>query len=151
MQLRVTDITTNKEEAFHPGARSSHALGLAGCCVWSWAYLPIGSLQQVPLAETGSLLWPLLLSNPRGKSYRRSCFGMKKVAMSSVIFSSYFTHRLNPENLIYKDTQWQAVSPWLSHRHGSSQPCFWRCWWAPVTTLVLLSWRQSPQDADTQL
>lgn len=26
MQLRVADITTNKEEAFHHGARSSHAL-----------------------------------------------------------------------------------------------------------------------------
>lgn len=35
--VKVADITTNKEEATL--ARSSHALDLAGYCVWSWALL----------------------------------------------------------------------------------------------------------------
>ena len=141
MQLRVADITTNKEEAFRHGARSSHVLDLAGCCVWSWAYLLVGSLQQALPWGTGSLLWPpLFLCSwvTHSENSAGSCsLGWRKLP-SLLLFSLlvahwglYFTHRLNPENLLYKYTQWQAVSLWLCHRHGRRQPCFWRCWWAP--------------------
>ena len=59
---------------------------------------------------------PLLLSNPLRNSTGSCSLGWRKLP-SLLLFSLlvahwglYFTHRLNPENLIYKYSQWQAVS-----------------------------------------
>lgn len=127
---RCTTDAVKGGRHYHQQRRSISPWGQKQPCPWPrrllcliMSFLLVGSLQQAPPWGTGSLLWPPLflcsyVTHSENSTGSRSLEWRK--LPSFLLFSLlvahwgfYFTHRLNPENLIYKDAQWQVVSLWL--------------------------------------